>query len=103
MDKNLYINDLQARYSDHTFTEVVTGSLTKVEFNNGSVLSSKSTMDVLDAYKNIRYEIIGYHGGPYVSTTVQRDALAMSAADIAVQIFNTDSQTLQIYNGSSWI
>lgn len=103
MDKNFYINDLKARYSGHTFTETVTGSLTQVEFKNGSVVSSKSTMDIVDAYRNIRETMLGPVKPLFLSTTTERDALTMTAFDAGIQILNTTAGAVQTYNGSSWV
>ena len=55
--KDKYKDDLLYRYgSDHTFTETTVGSMTKVEFKDGSsvLLDESTTLVVDDAYKTIR-------------------------------------------------
>ena len=102
MDKNIYINDLKARYSGYTFTETTVGSTTKVEFKNGSVVSYKATLDIVDAYRSIRSAMLEGENPLFLSTTTQRNALTMTDLDKGVQILNTTTGTVQTYNGT-WI
>ena len=59
--KEIYKGDLDIRFPDHTFTETTVGSMTKVEYEDGaSALVFESTrLDVGDAYKNIRDNVVG--------------------------------------------
>lgn len=99
--KELYRDDLLNRFASHTFTETVTGSMTLVEFKDGSsdVVGSSKNLVVDDAYKCIRLDLVG--GGEILITIdeTQRDALTSVA--IGTHIYNTDA-SVEIYSGSAW-
>lgn len=103
MDKAIYINDLVHRYSGHTFTETTVGSLTKVEFkDSGSVLVKRKTnLDVIDAYRAIRQDLLESEDPLFLSTTTERDAL--TDVDTGTTIYNISNSDDETYNGTSWV
>lgn len=76
-DKNLYINDLIHRFPSHTFSEIAEGDLIKVDFLDGgmAVVASAKTIDVVDAYRQIRAAMLGGAEPLLIQTQAQRDAL----------------------------
>lgn len=74
--KEIYRDDLLNRYGGHTFTETITGDITKVEFKDGAsaIIMKSSKMDAKDAYKVIRDVLVG-SDVMLCLTTVQISAL----------------------------
>lgn len=101
-NKELYRDDLISRYASHTFTETVINDMTKVEFKDasGNVIGMKQTMDVNDAYQQIRYSLVG---GPETLpevTTTQRDALTDTKDGCLV--LNTTTNALNVCSAGVW-
>lgn len=100
--KELYRDDLLNRYASHTFTETTVGDMTKVEFKDGSsaVIAERQTMDVDDAYRLIRYGLVGDASILTQLTTTQRDALT-STKD-GCNLWNTTTSELNVCSGGVW-
>lgn len=100
--KELYRDDLLNRYANHTFTETVVQSMTLVEFKNGSnvVIAQCKKLDVDDAYKNIRFNLVGNNDVIPILTTTQRDAL--TGIDKGQLLYDITTGFLQTYSGSAW-
>jgi len=60
--KEIYEADLLIRFPDHTFNETTVGSLTQVDFEDGgsALVATATKLDVGDAYKNIREDVVGF-------------------------------------------
>jgi len=99
--KQLNRDDLTNRYVSHTFTETTIGSMTLVEFKDGSsnVIGAAQTLVVDDAYRRIRQDLIGDATILITITEVQRDAL--TSPETGTLIYNTDA-TVEVYSGSAW-
>lgn len=102
-DKSLYINDLLARNSGYSFSEVTTNDIFTVTFKDGSsVTQAEATgLTLIDAYRKIRFDVLDGEIPAFISTTTQRDAL--SGVDTGTTIFNTTASEDQVYTGSSWM
>ncbi len=102
MDKAIYANDLIHRFASHTFTEAIVGSLTKVTFKDGisATIRERSKLDVIDAYKAIRKDLLDGESPLFLSTTTQRDAL--TSVDTGTMIDNVTVGRTEIFNGSDW-
>ena len=101
--KELYRDDLLNRFASHTFTETTVGSMTLVEFKDGSsvVVGAAQTLVVDDAYKTIREDLVGTSGDVMLSlTATQRDALTSTAS--ATLIFVESDSQVDCYNGTEW-
>lgn len=101
--KELYRDDLLNRYASHTFTETAIEDMTLVEFKDAgdAVIVASNKLDVGDAYKAIRDDLIG---GPEVLpqvTTIQRDAL--TGTHDGCMVWNTTTSNLDVCSGGSWI
>ncbi len=99
--KELYRDDLLNRFASHTFTETTVGSMTLVEFKDGSsvVVGASQKLVVDDAYKEIRGDLVGLGEVLITITETQRNAL--TSTDTGTLIYNTDA-TVEVYNGTSW-
>lgn len=100
--KELYRDDLLNRYVSHTFTETVVGSMTLVEFKDGSddVVGASQCLDINDAYRTIRQDLVGFAGEiMIVIDETQRDAL--TSTEQGTIIYNTDGSG-EAYIDSSW-
>ena len=101
--KEQYRDDLLNRFASHTFTETTVGSMTLVEFKDGSedVVGAAQTLVVDDAYKTIREDLVGTTGDVMISlTSTQRDAL--TSTDSATLIFQETNTDVECYNGTEW-
>lgn len=101
--KELYRDDLLNRFASHTFTETTVGSMTLVEFEDGSsvIVGASQNLVVDDAYKTIREDLVGTTGDIMFSlTTTQKNALTSPAAP--TQIFDETVGDVQCYNGTEW-
>jgi len=99
--KELYRDDLLNRFVSHTFTETTVGSMTLVEFKDGSsdVVGSAQCLVVDDAYRAIRQDLVGFGEIIITIDETQRDAL--TSPDTGTMIYNTDA-TVEVYSGSAW-
>jgi len=104
-DKNLYANDLIHRYASHTFTETTVNSQTKVDFKNGSsvLIRSSQKLDVVDAYRAIRKDLLDTEKLPFRSTTTQSTSLSLDASDIGTVIDNITVGRFERWDGTKWI
>ena len=102
MDKNLYINDLIHRYSDHTFTETLVEDMTKVEFKNASsvVISEAITLVVIDAYRLIRNDVLNGEDPNFLTNTAQKNAL--TGIDRGTTVFDITLARSDCFNTSAW-
>lgn len=102
-DKNLYANDMIHRYASHTFTETTVESETKVEFKNGSsvVIKTRQKLEVVDAYRAIRQDLLDGANPTFLSTTTQKNALA--GIDIGTIVYDLTLGQDETYNGSVWV
>lgn len=102
-DKDLYIDDLINRFPGHTFTETITGALTKVEFKDGgsTVIFEATRMDVFDAYKNIRENLVGDSNILFLVTPTQRDALINTITGRPV--WNDNQLITEVWDGVEWM
>jgi len=100
--KELNRDDLLNRFASHTFTETTVGSMTLVEFKDGgsAVVGSSQKLDIGDAYREIREDLVGGAEVLLTITETQRDALTESIATGA-HIYNTDA-TVEVYNSTAW-
>jgi len=103
--KDLYKNDLVHRYASHTFVETTVNDETKVEFKNAgsTVIASSQKLDVIDAYRSIRSNFITRENVPFLSTTVERDLLALTTTDKGTIIDNITVGRLEKWTGTKWI
>lgn len=87
---DLYADDLINRNPGFTFLETPVGSMTLVEFRDGglAVVASSQKLDVNDAYRNIRGDILGDLSILPIISESQRDAL--SGIENGQMIYNTD-------------
>ncbi len=97
-DKNLYINDLIHRFPAHTFTETAEGDLTRVDFLDGgmAVVASAKTLDVVDAYRQIRADVLDGSEPLFLQTAAERDALTnidAGTATLTDDVLETDPGT----------
>lgn len=99
--KELNRDDLLNRFVSHTFTETTIGDLTLVEFKDAGdvVIGAAKKLDVNDAYRNIREDLVGDATVYNTITEIQRDAL--TSVETGTMISNTDG-TCEVYNGVSW-
>jgi len=102
-DKNLYANDLIHRYALHTFTELTVSSMTLVTFKNagGTIITLSKNLDVIDAYRDIRSNLLDGETPAFQSTTTQRNAL--TNLDQATLIYNITTSKFEIYIGTAWL
>lgn len=98
--KELARDDLIGRNPGHTFTETVDGSMTLVVFKDsgGSPVAHAQTLDVEDAYEQIR-EKLGLAGVSEILTTVELAAITPEEGTVAV---NGTTRSLTVYVGGAW-
>ena len=99
--KEMYRDDLLNRFASHTFEETVIGSTTLVEFKDAgdAVIGSAQNLVVDDAYRGIRFDLVGQGEVIITIDETQRDALTSPIK--GTFIYNTDG-TNEVYNGSAW-
>jgi len=112
--KELYRDDLLNRFASHTFTELTSlddpdlGDMTKVLFKDGSsvVVAESKKMDVTDAYKNIREDLVGTFSDVTVAITgTQRDALTLDDEFIIIvdnHVECYDGSEVVVVGGTAW-
>ncbi len=107
--KELYRDDVINRFDgSHTFTETTVGSMTLVEFKDGSsdVVGESKNLVVDDAYIAIREALIGTAGEVTLTLTgTQRDALTLDdefiiIVDNHVECF--DGGSVVVVGGTAW-
>lgn len=99
-----YRDDLLNRYSGYSFVETTVGSMTQVEFQDGSsaTVAEVTNLDLVDAYRSIRQDLVGLRSEIMITVTeVQRDAWTGTPATGEGPIFNTDGTT-ELYDGTDW-
>lgn len=102
--KELYRDDLLNRYPSHTFTETVIGSMTLVEFKDGSsdVIGSSQKLVAGDAYVSIREDLVGYVGDVMITATqAQRDAF--TGTKHGTMIHQETSGSMECFDGTDWV
>ena len=99
--KELNRDDLLNRYASHTFTETTVGSMTLVEFKDvgDALIGAAQKIDINDAYRSIREELVGDATVLIVIDEDQRDA--QTSPETGTLILNTDG-SVEIYTGSDW-
>jgi len=103
MNKDIYQNDLLHRFSGYEFVETTVGSMTKVEFldDNAATVAEATALVVVDAYKNIRQQMLNGASVPvFISTEAERDAL--TGVDEATIILNDDSYAMECFGDGIW-
>lgn len=103
MDKAIYINDLINRFPGFQFSETTNNDLITVSFLDASEIevSSSENLDILDAYKTIRLDVLDGQRFFFLSTTDQRDALINP--DTGLSILNITTKRIEIFNGVEWV
>lgn len=100
--KELYRDDLLNRFASHTFTETTVGSMTLVEFKDGSsdVVGAAQTLVADDAYKSIREGLVGTTGDVLIRLTkAQRDAVTDPEEFVFLQ---QDDLDLECWDGNAF-
>ncbi len=99
--KEMNRDDLLNRFVSHTFEETVVGSMTLVEFKDAgdAVIGAAQKLDIDDAYRAIRLDLVGDATVLITITEVQRDALTSSLT--GTEVYNTDA-TVEVFNGTDW-
>lgn len=103
MNKDIYVNDLMHRRPGHSFTETVKGDLTVVAFlDDADVEQASSTNEVvMDAYRNIRINVLGGEKPVFLLSQTERDAL--TELDQGVLIYNITTSRNECFNGTGWM
>ena len=106
MNKDIYIADLQNRFAGYTFVETTNQSLVEVVFrdagSNPVARSVAQSVDVVvNAYRQIRRQMLQSARPLFMLTAAQRDAL--SGVDSGLIIDNITSNTVEVFGGSEWI
>lgn len=98
--KELARDDLIGRNADHTFTETVDGSMTLVEFKDseGGLVAHAQTLDVEDAYTQIR-ENLGLSGLLEILTSTELAAITPKDGTAA---FNVTTMAQTVYVRGAW-
>lgn len=98
--KELARDDLVGRNPGHTFTETVYGSMTLVEFKDavGGVVAHAQTLDVADAYVQIR-DKLGLGDILEILTTTELAAISPTEGTVAA---NSTTRALTVYIGGAW-
>jgi len=107
--KELYRDDLLNHFASHTFTETTVGSMTLVEFKDGSsdvVSQSKNLVDT-DAYRTIREDLRGTAGDVVLAiTSTQRDALTLDDDEFIIMVDTHvecyDGTQVVVVGGTEW-
>ncbi len=107
--KELYRDDLLNHFSSHTFTETTVGSMTLVEFKDGSsdvVGQSKNLVDT-DAYRTIREDLRGTAADVVLTITgTQRDALTLDSDEFIIMVDTHvecyDGTQVVVVGGTEW-
>ncbi len=106
--KEMYRDDLLNRFASHTFTETTVGSMTLVEFKDGSsdVVGEAKTLVVEDAYITIREDLVGTAADiTLVLTGTQRDALTLEDEFIIIvdnHVECYDGGEVVVVGGTAW-
>ena len=105
MSKDLYIADLQNRFPGHTFVETMNESAVEVEFLDAAleVIThgiAQAEGVVVNAYRQIRRQMLQGANPLFMVTTAERDALAGVA--IGTIIDNMTTGGIEVWGGSSW-
>lgn len=102
IDKNLYINDLLHRFPGHTFEEIPESDFTRVNFRDAdsNLVWSTKNLEVIDAYRNIRSNLLDALEPMFLSSTEERDALADT--EMGLPIFNLFIDSIDSFNGANW-
>ena len=103
MNKDIYINDMLHRYPGYHFEETINNDLIKVRFKNDIEfeLAAATKIELIDAYRAIRLDILNAEKPAFLSSTVERDAL--TDVDEGIIIFNIDTLGNQSYSGAAWV
>ena len=103
MDKAIYINDLIHRFPGFQFSETTKGDLILVSFLDASeiIVSSSTNLNILDAYRTIRQDVLNRVAPVFLSTTDQRDNLI--DVERGTIIFNLTTIRNEIFDGADWI
>lgn len=101
--RELCRDDLLGRFADHTFTEVVVGDTTRVEFRDGAdaLIIQSTKLDVDDAYMNIRSNLVKDPNALFILTSAQR--IALTGTENGTQIIDSTAGRLSMYVGNSWV
>lgn len=100
--KENYRDDLLNRFASHTFTETVIGSMTLVEFKDGSsdVVGQSKNLVVDDAYQTIREDLVGSAENVLILlTAAQRDALTAPEEFI---FMSDDTGEVECFDGTAF-
>lgn len=103
MNKDIYVNDLLHRFSGYSFVETTLDSMTQVEFQDGgsSTVAEATTLVIVDAYINIRSQMLEGHSIPcFISTPAERDAL--TNIDNGTIILNDESYAMECVDDDIW-
>ncbi len=98
MNKDIYVNDLLHRYSGYSFVETTVGSMTLVEFQDGgsATVAEAKTLVLVDAYINIRSQMLEGRTPEFVSTAAE--AAALTDVDNGTVIQDATSYSLLCFD-----
>lgn len=101
--RDLYSDDLIGRFSAHTFTETPIGSMTLLEFKNGSsvVVASAKKLGVLDAYKSVRETML--NANRVLPRLTQTQIEALSGIPDGFEVWNITHDRLECFTNDETV
>lgn len=96
--KEVYSDDLINRYAGHTFTETIVGSMTKVEFKDTGpvVIAEAQTLEVDDAYRRIREDLVGPTATVLLELTNQQIKNLVNPMPDCLMVYNSTHKVINV-------